>query len=94
MAMLGGLDTWERWSYRADVTRVVPRLVLLFYLACAGYVAAWFMGLKDASGPQAAFVSTVWGVLPLLLNFYASNGIDWERRITQRWEQHKGSDHV
>lgn len=84
---LDNLTQGERNAYMWDVWRAWPRLLLLTYVGMACYVAFWFMNLKDASGAQAAFVSTTWGVFPLVLNFYSSNGIDWERRISERVDQ-------
>ena len=74
-------DTWETWAYRIDLYRVVPRIVMLVYGFSSWRIAEWFMALKEPSGAHGAFVSVVAGIAPLLFQFYASNGIDWEKRI-------------
>lgn len=81
---LQGLGRWERIAYHLDVLRVFPRVLILAYTIAAGYVGAWFMGLKDPSGPAAAFVSTVAGIAPLMLSFYCQNGVDWTARMVSR----------
>ncbi len=73
------MKNWERWGAGVDKLRVIPRALLLLYTWQAWRVAEWAMSLKDLTGGQAAFVSTVWGVYPLLLNFYMQNGTSWEQ---------------
>lgn len=76
------MKTWERFGECVDKLRVIPRALLLLYTWQAWRVAEWAMSLHDLTGGQAAFVSTVWGVYPLLLNFYMANGTDWQRNKT------------
>ena len=83
-AHLAGLDKIERRAYHSDVLRVFPRLLFSIYVGVAVWVANWFMGIKDPTMAQGTFVSTVWGVFPLMLNFYCQNGVDWAARIAQR----------
>lgn len=75
------LDGWERWAYRIDLWRVVPRSVLAVYGISSWRVAEWFMALPEPNTAHGAFVSVVAGIAPLLFQFYAVNGIDWEKRI-------------
>jgi len=70
----------RRWAafWRAfDLARVVPRVALVFYGWQMVVVQEWFMALKDPTTGQSAFTATVWGVAPLLLNFYMAQGIKW-----------------
>jgi len=38
------------------------------------HVGEWFMGLKDPVMAQGAFVSTVYGAIPFVVNFYCTTG--------------------
>lgn len=69
---------WLKFWRAFDVARVVPRAVLGLYLWHALQVSQWFLALKDPSAAQASYPAVVWGVLPLLLNFYMSQGVKWE----------------
>lgn len=79
-----GFDKWEAFAYRVDVLRLTPRLVLAAVGIATYQVSTWFMSLHDPTTQQAAFVSVVYGVTPLILNFYMQNGVDWEKRISSR----------
>lgn len=68
---------FEKPAYYLDLYRVVPRAALLGCAWMTYRVTDWFMALKDASGAQATFVSVVYGVIPLILNFYMANGVRW-----------------
>ena len=72
------MKRWERGLRAFDLARVVPRAALVFYGWQMMRVQEWFMGLADPSASQAAFTATVWGVAPLLLNFYMAAGVDWK----------------
>ena len=69
---------WLRFWRAFDVARVVPRFVLGLYLWHALRVSEWFLALAEPSAAQASYPAVVWGVLPLLLNFYMNNGVKWE----------------
>jgi len=69
---------WARFWRAFDLARLVPRAVLGVYLWHALQVSQWFLALKDPSAAQASYPAVVWGVLPLLLNFYMANGVKWE----------------
>jgi hypothetical protein len=56
--------------------RVIPRLSLGFYTYQMWVTQQWFMALKDPTPSQAAFTATVWGVYPMLLNFYMQGKAD------------------
>lgn len=56
--------------------RVVPRLMVLAFSAVVWDVGNWFMGLTDPSMAQGAFVSTVYGAIPFVINFYCKTGGD------------------
>lgn len=79
------LDRFERVAYLIDLYRVVPRIVMGAYGVGAWLTAEWFMGLSEPSGAQSAFVSVVAGIAPILFQFYAANGIDWEKRLGALW---------
>jgi hypothetical protein len=74
------LNLLERPAYYLDLYRVVPRAVLSGYGWMAWRVAEWFLTLPNPTLAQAGFPSVVYGVAPLVLNFYMQNGVDWERR--------------
>jgi hypothetical protein len=73
----GALSTLDKLARGVDVYRVVPRIALACYMVQAWRVGEWAMGLKDISTPQTVFISTVYGVFPLLLNFYMQQGNNW-----------------
>lgn len=78
--MIRWLTTWEKPAYYSDIYRVVPRMVLLACGLMTWRVTDWFMALDDPGVAQATFVSVVYGVIPLILNFYMQNGVDWDKR--------------
>lgn len=86
---LGMLDPWERVAYLLDVFRVIPRMALIGYAVILYEIGIWFMALKDPTVAQGAFISVVYGVAPLLLNFYMQQGIDWETRMAGKFERAK-----
>lgn len=59
---------------RLDQWRVVPRLLVALYGVMCWIVADWFMGLKDPTAAQAAFVSTVWGGAAAWFGLYVNTG--------------------
>ena len=73
-------DKWEQVAYLIDLYRIVPRMVMLVYGISSWRVAEWFMRIPEPGAAQGAFVSVVAGIAPLLFQFYAANGIDWEKR--------------
>lgn len=74
------LSLIERPAYWIDIYRVIPRLVLIGCGIAAWHVSDWFMALTDPSAAQATFVSVVYGTIPLTLNFYMQNGVNWDAR--------------
>ena len=54
--------------------RVVPRILVGLFSVLVYQVSLWFMGIPAPTMTQAAFVSTVAGVIPLVLNFYVNSG--------------------
>ena len=86
---LGMLDRWERVAYLLDVFRVVPRLALGGFAVILYEVGSWFMGLKDPTVAQGAFVSVVYAAAPIMVNFYMQQGIDWEARMSGKFERAK-----
>ena len=81
-ASAGWLPWFEFPAYLLDQYRTIPRLVLFATAAMTWRVTEWFMALSDPTTQQATFVSVAYGVVPLILNFYMQNGVDWERRRT------------
>lgn len=83
--------TWAHALARAiDIYRLVPRFALAFYMWQMWHVADWGMSLKDLTTPQTVFVSTVYGVFPLLLNFYMQQGNAWAAPGTATQSQTPG----
>lgn len=70
---------WVRIGRTIDALRIIPRVCLIAMGWMTWLVAQWFMALKDPTGAQGAFVSVVYGVIPLVLNFYMQNGTDWSK---------------
>lgn len=60
-------ETLNRW-------RVAPRVLVMLYGYVCWDVATWFMALPDPSGPQAAFVSTIWAAAAAWFHFYTGSG--------------------
>lgn len=71
------MTKWARFWRAFDVARVIPRVCLFACGWMTWYVTQWFMALEKPSAEQAAFTVTVYGVVPLILNFYMSNGVKW-----------------
>jgi hypothetical protein len=69
---------WRAIGESIDKLRVIPRVLLGLYTWQAWIVGAWAMSRPDLTTPQTVFVSTVYGVYPMLLNFYMQNGTDWK----------------
>jgi hypothetical protein len=44
-----------------DAWRIIPRLLILFYMVVFYNSTQWFMGLEDPSNAQAGFISTIVG---------------------------------
>lgn len=65
------------WAEVVDAYRLVPRLLLVGYGWMLARVSLWFMALVEPSGPQAAFVATVWGAAVGITGFYVSTGRKW-----------------
>lgn len=71
----------KRWAafWRAfDLARIFPRVVLCGCAYMTWIVTQWFMALPKPSAEQSAFVVVVYGVIPLILNFYMANGVKWD----------------
>jgi hypothetical protein len=87
---------WRAWGECIDKLRVIPRLLLALYTWQLTQVTIWAMSLKDLSGGQAAFVSTVWGAYAMLLNFYMQNSTAWpdqsRRTVSQSIVQSEVTD--
>ncbi len=73
---------WRAVGEMVDKLRIIPRVLLGLYTWQAYVVAKWAMGLTDLTVAQGMFVSTMYGVAPLLLNFYMQNGTDWDKPAT------------
>jgi hypothetical protein len=78
------MKRWERIAYAIDTYRAVPRTVLTGCAYMTWHVTHWFMDLKEPTVAQGTFVSVVYGVIPLILNFYMAQGVDWEKRLAGR----------
>ena len=44
-----------------DAWRIIPRLLILFYMVVFYNSTQWFMSLEDPSNAQAGFISTIVG---------------------------------
>jgi len=44
-----------------DAWRIIPRLLILFYMVAFYNATQWFMLLEDPSNAQAGFISTIVG---------------------------------
>ena len=73
------LTRGEKVAYYFDLYRVWPRAMLVALSLMTWHVTSWYMALPEPGMPHATFVSVVYGVIPLVLNFYMSNGVDWGR---------------
>lgn len=60
-------ETFNAW-------RIAPRVLIILYGYICWDAAEWFMSLSDPSGPQAAFVSTIWGAAAAWFKFYVDSG--------------------
>lgn len=74
------MTKWETFWKKFDQARVIPRLVLGWYLWHAMRVSEWFLALKEPSLAQAGYPSVIWGMMPLLLSFYMQHGVDWTKK--------------
>ncbi len=68
---------WRDVGECIDKLRIVPRALLALYTWQAWQVGAWAMSRIELTVPQTVFVSTIYGVYPMLLNFYIQNGTVW-----------------
>lgn len=61
-----------------DAYRMVPRILL----GAVGYlvwdVISWYKALPNPTTEQAALVTVVTAIIPLVINFYQSSGRKWE----------------
>lgn len=73
------MTKWYQFWKAIDHARLVPRLCLFGYAYQMYSIQQWFQGLKDPTGAQGTFVAVVYGVAPLVLNFYMQNGTDWAK---------------
>ena len=62
-----------------DAFRIFPRLILFGFSVLVGYVVFWFTGLEAPNTQQAAFVSTVVGIIAPVTAFYLQTGRKWSR---------------
>jgi hypothetical protein len=69
---------WSALWKALDQARLFPRAFLFAYGWLAYDLHEWFTRQPDISTPQTNYISVVWGVFPLLLNFYMQNGVRWE----------------
>jgi hypothetical protein len=76
-------DRVDRIGYRMDALRLVPTIGMTGYGVFAWQVGSWFMSLPDPSGAQAAFVSTIFAVAPLVLGLFQQTALDWSKRMRQ-----------
>lgn len=54
--------------------RVVPRLLMFFYMSMVYNSTQWFMNLADPTAAQAAFVGTIVGAGAAWFGLYVSSG--------------------
>lgn len=54
--------------------RIVPRIMVSGYGYMLVQTSDWFMALPDPTGPQAAFISTIWGASAAFFGFYLNSG--------------------
>jgi len=55
-----------------DSWRIIPRLLILFYMICFYNSTQWFMALQDPTNAQAGFVSTIVGAGAAWFGLYVS----------------------
>ena len=67
-------DKWTLWATRANQWRIIPRLLIAMYGYMCYEAAMWFMGIPSPTGPQVAFVSTIWGGGAAWFGFYVNSG--------------------
>ncbi len=76
------MSKWYRFWKAFDLARIFPRAVMVGCAFMTWEVTQWFMSLSDPTNAQGLFVSVVYGVIPLLLNFYMQNGVPWSQQAT------------
>ena len=59
---------------RLNKWRIIPRLLILFYMVAFYNATQWFMALPDPSNAQAGFVSTIVGAGAAWFGLYVSGG--------------------
>ena len=57
-----------------DALRVVPRLLMIFYMLSCWRIMGWFFELADPTAAQAAFASTIWGAGAAWFGLYVQSG--------------------
>ena len=57
-----------------DAWRIIPRLLILFYMIVFYNTTNWFMSLEDPSNAQAGFVSTIVGAGAAWFGLYVGSG--------------------
>ena len=62
-----------------DSWRVIPRLLILFYMIAFYNATQWFMGLEDPTNAQAGFVSTIVGAGAAWFGLYVSSKSNKEK---------------
>lgn len=63
-----------------DAFRIWPRALITLYGIMVYLASVWFMGLSDPSGPQSAFISTIWGASAAWFGIYVSTGRKWDKK--------------
>jgi len=67
-------DKWKLWAKRVNEWRIIPRLLIGGYGFLVWEVSFWAMGLPEMSGPQSAFVGTIYGSAAGFFAFYCNTG--------------------
>lgn len=62
-----------------DSWRVIPRLLILFYMIAFYNATQWFMNLEDPTNAQAGFVSTIVGAGAAWFGLYVSSKSNKEK---------------
>ena len=59
-----------------DDLRIIPRVLIGFYMYLVMIVSTWYMALPDPSAPQATFISIVFGASAAWFGLYVNTKRD------------------
>lgn len=62
-----------------DSFRLVPRVLLVATGTLVWYVINWYMGLQTPTTQQAALVTTVTAVIPVVIGLYQNSSRSWDK---------------